>query len=155
MSTDHSDLHLDQQLCFAVYATAHAFTRFYKPMLAALGLTYPQYLVMLALWETDSQSVTAIGDKLLLDSGTLTPVLKRLEALGFVSRRRSSSDERQLVVTLTSAGRSAQAIAATFPGRILNAATCSAEDLGTLRRTLFTLRRDLDAATLPEAQPSL
>lgn len=156
MSPDlQPDLRLDQQLCFAVYATAHAFTRFYKPLLAALGLTYPQYLVMLVLWETDAQSVSAIGDHLLLDSGTLTPVLKRLERLGLVTRRRAAHDERQLVVTLTGAGRAAEAIALAFPGRILTASDCSGEELGAMRRALSDLRRNLDDATVTAGHPSL
>src|SRR5947209_18661544 len=86
---------LANQLCFAVYSTAHAFNRFYKPLLDRLGLTYPQYLVMLVLWEEDGMSVKAIGERLFLDSGTLTPLLKRLEAAGLAKRTRSSEDERQ------------------------------------------------------------
>ena len=98
------NLSLDQQLCFAVYAAAHAFNRFYKPLLVPLGLTYPQYLVLLVLWEADGQTVSGIGERLMLDSGTLTPLLKRLEAAGFVTRARSAHDERQVLVRLTDAG---------------------------------------------------
>src|SRR4030081_4127448 len=88
-------LQLDNQLCFAVYSTAHAFNRVYKPLLDRLGLTYPQYLVMLVLWERDDVPLKDIGEKLFLDSGTLTPLLKRLEAAPLVQRTRSSEDERQ------------------------------------------------------------
>src|SRR5581483_2599303 len=91
-----AELSLDRQLCFAVYAAAQAFNATYKRLLAPLGVTYPQYLVMLVLWERDGLTVTAIGDRLGLDSGTLTPLLKRLEAAGLVTRLRDSSDERQL-----------------------------------------------------------
>src|ERR1700754_1768640 len=96
---------LGNQLCFAVYSTAHAFHRFYKPLLDRLGLTYPQYLVMLVLWEQDGISVKEIGERLFLDSGTLTPLLKRLEAAGFVKRSRSSEDERQVLIALTAQGQ--------------------------------------------------
>src|SRR5919109_699931 len=88
-------LRLDNQICFAIYSTAHAFNRVYKPLLDRLGLTYPQYLVMLVLWEKDGVTVKEIGDRLFLDSGTLTPLLKRLEAAQLIKRSRSRQDERQ------------------------------------------------------------
>src|SRR6201994_3810823 len=97
-------LRLDNQICFAVYSAAHAFNRVYKPLLDRLGLTYPQYLVMLVLWERDDVPVKEIGEKLFLDSGTLTPLLKRLEAAHLVKRTRSSEDERQVLVALTAQG---------------------------------------------------
>lgn len=137
---------LDQQLCFAVYSAAHAFTRFYKPLLSALGLTYPQYLALMVLWESDGVSVSAIGERLLLDSGTLTPLLKRLENMGLVTRRRSAGDERQVEVHLTDKGRDLERQAAAFPGQILDASACTAQELDALRQTLVTLRRQLDAA---------
>ncbi len=140
------DLRLDQQLCFAVYAASHAFTRFYKPLLARLGVTYPQYLALLTLWEEDGLSVTAIGDRLLLDSGTLTPVLKRLEALGLVTRTRGTVDERQVLVRLTERGASMRQVAQGFPTRILDASECSGEDLDALRQALLSLRENLDKA---------
>ena len=140
------DLRLEQQLCFAIYSASHAFTRFYKPLLARLGVTYPQYLALLALWEEDGLSVTAIGDRLLLDSGTLTPLLKRLEALGLVNRSRSTADERQVLVHLTARGRELREIAEGFPGQILAASECSGEELETLRGGLLTLRRSLEKA---------
>jgi DNA-binding MarR family transcriptional regulator len=98
-------LELDQQLCFAVYAAAHAFSAAYKPLLEPFGLTYPQYLVLLVLWEKDGINVKAIGARLQLDSGTLTPLLKRLQAVGYIRRSRDPADERQLQVELTEEGR--------------------------------------------------
>ena len=140
------DLRLEQQLCFAVYSASHAFTRFYKPLLAQLGVTYPQYLVLLTLWEEDGLTVTAIGDRLLLDSGTLTPVLKRLEALGLVTRNRSATDERQVLVRLTERGGELRQVAEGFPTEILNASECSGPELDALRRALMGLRKSLDKA---------
>ncbi|WP_456243236.1 MarR family winged helix-turn-helix transcriptional regulator [Zavarzinia marina] len=102
-------LHLDDQLCFALYSASHLMTRAYRPMLGALGLTYPQYLAMLVLWEADDLTVGALGERLFLDSGTLTPLLKRLEALGLVERRRDPADERQVRVRLSDAGRALEA----------------------------------------------
>lgn len=139
-------LRLDQQLCFAVYSTAHAFTRFYRPLLKALGLTYPQYLVLMALWETDGQAVNEIGARLWLDSGTLTPLLKRLETMGLVTRRRDETDERQVIVSLTAQGRALETEAAAFPAQILAASNCSAAELDQMRRLLFGLREQLDKA---------
>lgn len=140
------DLRLEQQLCFAVYSASHAFTRFYKPLLAELGVTYPQYLALLTLWEEDGLTVRAIGDRLLLDSGTLTPVLKRLEALGLVTRTRSTADERQVLIHLTERGSALRKVAASFPGRILEASECSGEEFDALRRALLALRGKLDMA---------
>src|SRR5438132_4782254 len=96
-------LQLDNQLCFALYSASLAMTKLYKPLLDELGLTYPQYLVMLALWEQDGLAVSGLGERLSLDSGTLTPLLKRLEAAGFISRVRDVEDERRVRVTLTTA----------------------------------------------------
>jgi DNA-binding MarR family transcriptional regulator len=95
---------VEEQLCFAVYQAGHAFTRMYRSVLAELGLTYPQYLVMLVLWEQDGLTVKALGDRLMLDSGTLTPLLKRIEAAGLIRRERSREDERQVILSLTEAG---------------------------------------------------
>lgn len=146
MARSSKDLKLEHQLCFAVYSAAHAFTRFYKPLLARLGVTYPQYLVLLTLWETDGINVSTIGERLLLDSGTLTPVLKRLEALGLVTRARARHDERQLVVRLTDKGRAQKVIAEAFPAQLLEASDCTGEEFDILRRALFGLRDSLDAA---------
>ena len=109
MPNPFESLRLGNQLCFAIYAADHAFTAAYKPLLDALGLTYPQYLVLLVLWEEEGLSVKEIGQRLHLDSGTLTPVLKRLEKAGFVRRRRDAQDERQVRVELTQKGRETRA----------------------------------------------
>jgi DNA-binding MarR family transcriptional regulator len=146
MSDSVRDLRLDQQLCFAVYSAAHAFTRFYKPLLAELGLTYPQYLVLLVLWEADGLSVSAIGERLLLDSGTLTPLLKRMEGQGLLTRARSRQDERQVLVQLTPKALAMRQVAESFPLKVLSASQCSATELDSLRQTLFGLRGALDVA---------
>ncbi|WP_417309097.1 MarR family winged helix-turn-helix transcriptional regulator [Devosia sp.] len=146
--TDPRDaLHLEHQLCFAVYSAAHAFTRFYRPLLTQLGVTYPQYLVLLVLWEADGLSVTAIGERLLLDSGTLTPLLKRLENMQLLTRRRAADDERRMVVSLTEKGRALQQVAADFPANVHAASHCKADDIAAMRSALFDLRDKLDAAT--------
>ena len=137
---------LANQLCFAVYSTAHAFNRFYKPMLDRLGLTYPQYLVMLVLWEQDGLPVKEIGTRLFLDSGTLTPLLKRLEAAGLVKRSRSSEDERQVIVTLTSQGEGLKEKARGLPLSILAASQCSVAELVALKKEVEALRDKLNAA---------
>jgi MarR family transcriptional regulator, organic hydroperoxide resistance regulator len=109
---------LDQQLCFALYSAVNRVTRAYRPVLAALGLTYPQYLAMLALWERSPRTVGALGDALDLDSGTLTPLLKRLEKQNMVVRRRDASDERRVIVDLTEAGRALRIRAAEVPASL-------------------------------------
>ena len=140
-------LRLDNQICFAVYSTAHAFNRVYKPLLDKLGLTYPQYLVMLVLWERDGLSVKEIGERLFLDSGTLTPLLKRLEAAHLVKRTRSKADERQVLVALTARGAGLRDKAKTaIPPAILAASGCSVGELSELQKSLVTLREQLDAA---------
>jgi MarR family transcriptional regulator, organic hydroperoxide resistance regulator len=138
-------LELDNQLCFALYSTSLAMTKVYQPLLKALGLTYPQYLAMLVLWERDGLAVSELGQRLYLDSGTLTPLLKRLEAAGFISRIRALSDERRVSVTLTSSGRKLKARAAKIPGCILSAAQCSVPQLVDLTGQLRTLRQNLAA----------
>jgi len=115
---------LGNQLCFAIYSTAHAFNRVYKPLLAGLGLTYPQFLVMLVLWERDGLPVKDIGGRLFLDSGTLTPLLKRLEASDLVKRNRSTEDERQVLIALTSRGQALREKARAVPQAILAASAC-------------------------------
>jgi MarR family transcriptional regulator, organic hydroperoxide resistance regulator len=109
---------LDQQLCFALYSAVNRVTRLYRPVLAALGLTYPQYLAMLALWEKSPRTVGALGDALDLDSGTLTPLLKRLEKQNLVLRRRDPGDERRVIVELTEAGRALRVRAAEVPASL-------------------------------------
>jgi len=139
-------LHLDEQLCFAIYSAGHAFNRVYKPLLDRLGLTYPQYLAMLALWEQDAVTVKAIGDRLQLDSGTLTPLLKRLEAAKLVLRTRNAKDERQVQVTLTPAGRALRETARQLPEELLCATGGSQPDNDSLRERLVALRDRLNAA---------
>lgn len=139
-------LKLDDQLCFSVYAAGHAFNRFYKKLLGPLGLTYPQYLVLLTLWDEDGLPLRAIGEQLALDSGTLTPLLRRMEEAGLVTRQRDSADERLVRIHLTAKGKRLEARAAGFPQQIGAAAQCSASELNALRKLLFALRDDLDAA---------
>lgn len=134
---------LGNQLCFALYSASLAMTRVYKPLLEKLGLTYPQYLVMLALWEHDALSVSELGARLSLDSGTLTPLLKRLEASALVSRLRAVDDERRVHVTLTAAGRKLKIPAAKVPGCIVKASQCSVPELGALTRQVQALRERL------------
>src|SRR5262245_14520538 len=105
-------LKLDQQFCFALYSTSLAMTKVYKPILSELGLTYPQYLVMLVLWEHGELAISELGARLTLDSGTLTPLLKRLESAGLVLRERDAKDERRVLVSLTESGRALRASAA-------------------------------------------
>jgi DNA-binding MarR family transcriptional regulator len=149
MPTKQSDhdamLLLDNQLCFALYSASLAMTKLYKPLLDELGLTYPQYLVMLALWEEDGLMVSRLGERLSLDSGTLTPLLKRLEAGGFVSRVRDVQDERRVHVTLTAAGRRLKAKAQRIPSCIVAATQCSLTEVARLTRELRDLREQLAA----------
>ena len=138
-------LQLDNQLCFALYSTSLAMTKLYKPLLAELGLTYPQYLTMLVLWECDGLMVSELGERLYLDSGTLTPLLKRLEASGYISRLRDVNDERRVHITLTSTGRKLKARAAKIPGCILSASQCALPELLSLTNQLQALRQRLAA----------
>lgn len=138
MTTDTT--RLDQMLCFAVYATAHAFTRFYKPRLEALDLTYPQYLVFVVLWEQDDITVSALGNRLFLDSGTITPLIKRLEARGLVKRVRDCEDERQVRVRLTTDGRALQAKAAAIPLEVRDGVGMGGVEAERMRRDLLALR---------------
>jgi MarR family transcriptional regulator, organic hydroperoxide resistance regulator len=137
---------LGNQLCFAVYSTAHAFNRAYKPLLDRLGLTYPQYIVMLVLWERDGVPVKHIGERLLLDSGTLTPLLKRLEAAELVKRTRSTEDERQVLIALTPRGQALKEKARAVPQAILAASACSVAELSAMKNELVALRDRLNAA---------
>jgi DNA-binding MarR family transcriptional regulator len=142
-------LQLSQQLCFAVYSTAHAFNRTYKPLLAPLDLTYPQYLVMLVLWEQDDITVKEICVRLGLDSGTLTPLLKRLEAAKLVARQRDSGDERQVRIRLTEKGATLRERAREIPRKMAETMNRSLSEIGDLRQNLANLRDTLDAAAEP------
>ena len=145
-TTSDDMLKLDNQLCFAVYSTSLAMRRLYKPLLAKLDLTYPQYLVMLALWERDGVMVSELGTQLSLDSGTLTPLLKRLEGMGLVGRLRDVADERRVRVTLTPSGRGLKAQAVGLPACVLAASQCSIDELSALTRQMQQLRDRLKAA---------
>jgi len=131
-------LKLDNQLCFALYSASLAMTKLYKPMLEPLGLTYPQYLVMLVLWESDGVMVSEIGERLFLDSGTLTPLLKRLEAADLLTRVRDTQDERRVRIKLTAAGRELKKQAAGIPACIMETTQCTPE-------TLLSLGQDIKA----------
>ncbi|WP_207459977.1 MarR family transcriptional regulator [Azospirillum sp. SYSU D00513] len=137
---------LANQVCFALYSATLAMTRVYRPLLDGLGLTYPQYLVMLLLWEEDGQAMKGLGERLGLDSGTLTPLLKRLEGQGLVTRARDPEDERVVRVRLTPEGAALRGKAECLPARITEAAGCSTEQLSALRETLLRLRDDLNEA---------
>jgi DNA-binding MarR family transcriptional regulator len=136
-------LRLDDQLCFPLYAAARAIQQHYRPLLADLGLTYPQYLVCLVLWETDGLSVSQLGERLHLDSGTLTPLLKRMEKNGLVKRTRRSDDQRVVTVQLTPEGRALEARAEPVPHRLLEClappATEATLDPAALKHTLDRL----------------
>ncbi|MDF2462842.1 MAG: ohrR [Ramlibacter sp.] len=134
---------LDNQLCFALYSASLAMTKLYKPLLDELGITYPQYLAMLVLWERDGLMVSELGERLSLDSGTLTPLLKRLEAAGLIARIRDVQDERRVHITLTAAGRKLKARAQKIPGCILAASQCSIPELVQLTRQIRGLRERL------------
>lgn len=142
---DRDSLRLSDLLCFAVYSAGHAFGRAYKPHLERLGLTYPQYLAMLVLWESDDLSVKAIGERLGLDSGTLTPLLKRLEAAGLVTRRRDPADERSVRIALTERGRALQEPAKAVPLAMACAIGRPEKDIERLRRDMVALTAMLDA----------
>lgn len=142
------ELLLDNQLCFALYSASLAMTKLYKPLLDALGLTYPQYLVMLALWERDGLTVSELGERLFLDSGTLTPLLKRLEAAGLLVRLRDVQDERRVRITLTGQGRALRDGAQPIPHCVLARTQCTPADIGALTAQLHALR---DRLAQPQA----
>lgn len=134
-------LRLDNQLCFALYGAANRMTRLYRPILDALGLTYPQYLAMLVLWEQSPRTVGALGEALDLDSSTLTPLLKRLEAGGLVERHRDPDDERRVIVALTEKGQALREQAASVPEKLFCALNMPLAELTTLRERLKTVAR--------------
>jgi DNA-binding MarR family transcriptional regulator len=136
-------LSLRNQVCFALYSASLEMTKLYRPLLAPLKLTYPQYLVMLVLWEHSGILVKELGAQLHLDSGTLTPLLKRLEKMGILHRERDPKDERGVIVSLTQQGRSLQAKARGIPGVIACAVGMSADSLSTFRKDVSNLRKDV------------
>ena len=133
-------LRLDNQVCFALYSASLAMTKLYKPLLDQIGLTYPQYLVMLVLWEQDGVTVSELGERLFLDSGTLTPLLKRLEAQGQIARLRDVQDERRVRITLTTEGRALRDQAEAIPPCVLQSTQCSIAELTALTTELKQLR---------------
>lgn len=141
--TSDRALRLDGQLCFALYSANLAMNKLYRRLLSALNLTYPQYLVMLVLWERDGVTVSELGERLYLDSATLTPLLKRLQSAGLVERRRGTVDERQVLIELTDAGRALQEQARTIPEGVFCAAECDIAQLQALKGELETLRAGL------------
>jgi MarR family transcriptional regulator, organic hydroperoxide resistance regulator len=134
---------LNEQLCFAVYSLSLAINKAYRPLLKKLGLTYSQYLVMLVLWESDQRTVTDIGEQLFLDSATLTPLLKRLEAAALLQRVRSSKDERQVIICLTDTGRGLRQHTSDLMDEMLCAMGCPVEELMSLRDRMKVLRNHL------------
>lgn len=134
---------LDNQLCFALYSTSLAMNKVYRKALKKLGLTYSQYLVMLILWEKDQQSVSAIGERLFLDSATLTPLLKRMEVAKLLLRQRAPNDERFVIVSLTDLGRQLKIDAGVVPDELLCATACDLDELMSLKEQLEHLRKQL------------
>jgi DNA-binding MarR family transcriptional regulator len=130
---------LDKQVCFALYAASRAVTARYRPILDRFGLTYPQYVALLVLWERGETTVKDLGAALMLDSGTLSPLLKRLEAAGLVRRQRNAGDERSVLVSLTKAGAALQKDAASVPAELASATGMSPTQLKSLRETLAAL----------------
>ena len=143
MATPLALQQLDHQLCFALYSSSLQMTKLYKPVLTPLGLTYPQYLVLLVLWEGDAIGVGELGARLYLDSGTLTPVLKRMEAAGLLVRSRAADDERRVSVTLTPAGRATRRKAAHVPLNVACATGCKLTELTALTAQLHRLRSNI------------
>jgi len=139
-------LKLDVQLCFTLYSTMLGINKVYRKHLQGLDLTYPQYLVMLVLWERDGLNVSEICERLFLETTTLTPLLKRLEGRGLIHRRRSAADERQVIVTLSDEGRALRAQAEPIPGCLATAMDCSLDEIGALRDQLLALRSKLFTA---------
>ena len=142
--SDAPDLKLGDFLCFSLYSASHAFTRVYKPLLERLGLTYPQYLVMVLLWERDGQTVGQIGEQLFLESSTLTPLLKRLEAAGHVRRERNPADERQVLIRLTEDGRALKQRTEDFWNHLTAATGMTEAEMVDLRDGIQMLRTNLN-----------
>ena len=142
-TSSQADLKLDSFLCFAIYSVNHAFNRVYKPLLDRLKLTYPQYLAMAILWERDDQTVGSLGERLFLESSTLTPMLKRLEALKYISRARDRDDERQVRVQLTKAGLALREKAQEIPACIIEATGLNPDGVARLKEEITRLRASL------------
>ncbi|MEN8275319.1 MarR family transcriptional regulator [Acinetobacter seifertii] len=143
MDQDCQNLKLENQLCFLIYSTNLALNQLYRKLLTPLGITYPQYLVMLVLWEKDEITVSEIGNKLFLESSTLTPILKKLEAIQLVNRTRSKEDERQVIITLSEKGKELKQQAVNIPAHILEASSCDMTTLLGLKDQLTQLRTNI------------
>ncbi len=143
MTRSSSHLTLDEKLCFSLYGASMAVGRTYKPILDQLGLTYPQYLVLSVLWEKDGMAVGAIADRLDLEPSTVTPLVKRLEAAGFVTRRRNPADERQVTVSLTDRGRAMRAESTCLADALVAGSGLTLERLAALNREVRALREAL------------
>ena len=143
MMEKSESLKLDQQICFPLYVLSKEITGLYRPILQELDLTYPQYLVMMVLWEQEGLTVSAIGEKLFLDSGTLTPVLKRLESKGLINRIRNKSDERMVLLFLTEVGKDLRQQACSIPQKLLSQINIKIEDLENFKETLTQLINNL------------
>lgn len=143
MQQDYSNLNLDHQLCFLVYSTNLALNQLYRKLLAPLGLTYPQYLVMLVLWEKDGLTVSEIGEKLFLESSTLTPLLKKLQSNSIVNRERSTKDERQVIISLTAQGHALKLKAVDIPLQVAQASACDLDSITQLKDLLSNLRENI------------
>ncbi|MGL2960594.1 MarR family winged helix-turn-helix transcriptional regulator [Acinetobacter baumannii] len=143
MDQDCQNLKLENQLCFLIYSTNLALNQLYRKLLTPLGITYPQYLVMLVLWEKDEITVSEIGSKLFLESSTLTPILKKLEALQLLNRTRSKEDERRVIITLSEKGKKLKEQAVNIPTHILEASSCDTATLLGLKDQLTQLRTNI------------
>ncbi|WP_152568848.1 MarR family transcriptional regulator [Microvirga sp. BSC39] len=149
MTANPSPLALSNQLCFAFYSVSHAFSRAYRQFLDPLGLTYPQYVVLLVLWEQDGLTVKEIGDRLFLDSGTLTPLLKRLESAGHIRRARDKKDERQVRISLTKTGRALREKAEEIPRQVGCVLGLPVDELRALTEQVAKLRSRLHDSASP------
>lgn len=134
---------LNEQLCFAVYSTMLGMNKVYRKLLRSLGVTYPQYLVLMILWENDAQTVSDIGERLFLDSATLTPLLKRMEGLGLLQRVRAKADERQVIISLTDQGRGLRKRAKAVAEGVFCATQCTPDEITAIRDHLVLLRERL------------
>lgn len=143
MENEFDHMKLENQLCFLLYASSREMTKQYKPLLEKLNVTYPQYLALLLLWEHETLTVKKMGELLYLDSGTLTPMLKRMEQQGLITRKRSEEDERSVLISLTENGQSLKERAADIPRTILGLSKQSGEDLKQLKSALYTLLETL------------
>ena len=144
MSNKYDALKLKNQLCFPLYACSKEVVRMYRPFLREIDLTYTQYIVMMVMWEKGKLNVKELGERLYLDSGTLTPVLKKLEAKGYINRKRSDQDERNLLVTITGDGKNLQKKAVEVPERMAGCMALSPEEAGTLYQLLYKMLGNID-----------